>query len=305
MSTQTLPLEHKSIDIYTLQTNKQTNKKMANSIDTFLVRFVSEDAREDAHKSLSELFVELHSSLARDFLKSYCGKKSTKDKGEEEVSKCQAKTAKGDDCPRKTCAESDELCAMHLKQSQKTVNTEKKLKAPMKEVSKCQAKTAKGDDCPRKTCAESDEFCATHLKQSQKPKVEKKPKESKPKESKAKKSKKEVKKIAAHNHELSEKVEESVAENCDLCQTHGNTLDPELTDQELECVSDDIQSRLQAILSNITDLDEDEAEESVAGTSKSNNEQEENDFEVDMPDIDFEEKEEEEDEEEDEEEEDI
>ena len=262
---------------------------MANLVETFLARFVVESERDEARESMSELFGELHASLARDFLKTYSDKKSKDPK--KEVPKCQAKTAKGEDCPRKCCVDSDEYCATHLKQSQKPkaepkAKVEPKAKEPKKEVPKCQAKTAKGEDCPRKCCVDSDEFCVTHLKQSQKPKAEPKSKDSK----KAKVSKKSVKdkKVAEHNHEMSEKIDESVSENCDLCQSHGNTLDPELTEEDFEGVSDDMQSRLQEILSNISELDEAENEESVAGPSRlveEDGEYDEGEI-LDMPEID-------------------
>jgi hypothetical protein len=282
---------------------------MANLVDSFLVRFVAESDRDEARESMSELFGELHASLARDFLKSYGDKKPKESKAKKDVPKCHAKTAKGEDCPRNICDESDEFCAMHLKQSQKP-KAEPKAKAEpkepkaKKEVPKCQAKTAKGEDCPRKCCADSDEFCATHLKQSQKPKAEPKKAEKK---AKAPKKSKAEKKVAEHNHVLNEKIEESVSENCELCQTHGNTLDPELVEEDFEGVSDDMQSRLQEILSNISELDDDEnEEESVAGPSKlveEDGEYDEGDI-LDMPEIDagFQSEDEEEDGEEDEDE---
>jgi len=281
---------------------------MANLVESFLSRFVAETDRDEARESMSELFGELHASLARDFLKSYGEKKpKAEPKAKKEVPKCQAKTAKGEECTRKICEESEEFCAMHLKQSQKPkpepkAKAEPKPKAAKKEVPKCQAKTAKGEDCPRKCCADSDEFCATHLKQSLKPKAE--PKKSKAeKKPKASKKGKAEKKVAEHNHVMSEKIEESVSENCDLCQTHGNTLDPELVEEDFEGVSEDMQSRLQEILSNISELDEPENEESVAGPSKLHEEDGEYDEGeiLDMPDIDAgfqSEEEEEEDEEE-------
>ena len=243
---------------------------MANLIESFLTRFVAESDRDEARESMSDLFGELHASLARDFLRSYGEKKSNESKEPKpEVPKCQAKTAKGEDCPRKICDESEEFCAMHLKQYQKPkpepkAKAEPKPKVAKKEVPKCQAKTGKGDECPRKCCADSDEFCATHLKQSLKPKPESKVE----KKSKAPKKSKVEKKVAKHNHAMSEKIEESVSDNCDLCQTHGNTLDPELVDEDFEGVSEDMQSRLQEILSNISELDEPENEVSVAGPSK-------------------------------------
>ena len=214
---------------------------MANLIESFLSRFVAETDRDEARESMSELFGELHASLARDFLKSYSEKKP----------KAEPKAAK-------------------------------------KEVPTCQAKTAKGEDCPRKVCEESEECCAMHLKQSQKPKAE--PKKAKAeKKPKASKKGKAEKKVAEHNHVMSEKIEESVSDNCDLCQTHGNTLDPDLVDEDFEGVSEDMQSRLQEILSNISELDEAEKEEeSVAGPSKLSEEDGEYDEGeiLDMPDID-------------------
>ena len=265
-------------------------KTMSSQIETFIDRFVAECDRSAALESMCDLFADLHASLARDFLKTYGTKKSKEPKepkeAKKEVPKCQAKTAKGEDCPRKICDESEEFCAMHLKQSQKPkpepkAKVEKKAKEAKKEVATCQAKTAKGDDCPRKCCADSDEFCVTHLKQSQKPKVDKKV------EKKVKAPKKE-KKIAEHNHVLSEKIDESVADNCELCQSHGNTLDPELVDEDFEGVSEDMQSRLQEILSNISELDESENDESVAGPSEIVEEEEEYDEGevLDMPGID-------------------
>lgn len=212
---------------------------MANVVESFLARFVAESERDEARESMSELFGELHASLARDFLKSYGEKKP----------KAEPKAVK-------------------------------------KEVPKCQAKTAKGEECPRKCCADSDEFCATHLKQSQKPKPE--PKKAKAEKKKAPKKSKAEKKVAEHNHVMSEKIEESVSDNCELCQTHGNTLDPELIEEDFEGVSDDMQSRLQEILSNISELDDSENEESVAGPSKLHEEDGEYDEGeiLDMPDID-------------------
>ncbi len=277
------------------------------------MRFVVESEHDEARESMSELFGELHASLARDFLKSYGEKKpKAEPKAKKEVPKCQAKTAKGEECPRKICEESEEFCAMHLKQSHKPkaepkAKAEPKPKAVKKEVPKCQAKTAKGEECPRKCCADSDEFCATHLKQSQKPKAEPK-KANAEKKAKVPKKAKAEKKVAEHNHVPSEKIEESVSDNCELCQTHGNTLDPELVEEDFEGVSEDMQSRLQEILSNISELDETENEESVVGPSKlheEDGEYEEGEI-LDMPDIDagFQSEEDGEEEEEEEEEED-
>jgi len=217
---------------------------MANSIETFLERFVVESDHDEARESMADLFSELHASLAREFMKSY-----------------------GND--------------------KKPATTKAKEAKPV--VPKCQAKTAKGDECPRKCCADSDEFCVTHLKQSQKPKAEPKAKAKAEPKAKASKKVKVAKRVAEHNHDLSEKIDESVSDNCELCQTHGNTLDPELVDEDFEGVSDDMQSRLQEILSNISELDDAEEDDAaVAGPSKlvEDDGEYEEDVILDMPDLD-------------------
>jgi hypothetical protein len=271
---------------------------MANSIETFLERFVVESDHDEARESMADLFSELHASLAREFMKSYGDdKKPATTKAKEAkpvVPKCQAKTSKGDECQRKCCADSDEFCAMHLKQSQKPKAEPKAKKVSKKDdaavvVPKCQAKTAKGDECPRKCCADSDEFCVTHLKQSQKPKAEPKAKAKAEPKAKASKKVKVAKRVAEHNHDLGEKIDESVSDNCELCQTHGNTLDPELVDEDFEGISDDMQSRLQEILSNISELDDaEEDDDAVAGPSKlvEDDGEYEEDVILDMPDLD-------------------
>jgi hypothetical protein len=97
------------------------------------------------------------------------------------------------------------------------------------------------------------------LAQSLKPakqKAEKKtPADKKPKKSSASASSQ--KPVPTHNHALTEEVEA----NCDLCQTHGNAADPELTTSQFEEISGDLQSRLKSILANLHEVPDDDDEE--------------------------------------------
>jgi len=89
------------------------------------------------------------------------------------------------------------------------------------------------------------------LAQSQKP--EKVPKVPKVKKEAPKKL------VPEHNHPLTAEAESEVADNCDLCQSHGNVADPsDMTSEEFEEVSGDLQSRLKSILA---DIHESEGEE--------------------------------------------
>jgi len=257
------------------------------SVASFLAEFVAEDRRDQASEAMSNLFAQLHLILAKEFFESYkdlvpsapalapappppAPKKAL-------AQACSAMTAKGEPCPRKCCAESPEtFCAAHLAQSLKP---EPAPAAPKKQISKkaaraqvplCSGKTAKNEACTRKCCAESDIFCAAHLAQSLKPakasgsakKAEKKPAGDKPKKEKTTKP---VKPVPTHNHALTEEVEA----NCDLCQTHGNAADPELTTAQFEEISGDLQSRLKSILANLHEVEEDEEEEEEEETEKS------------------------------------
>jgi hypothetical protein len=134
------------------------------------------------------------------------------------------------------------------------------------QVPVCTGKTAKNEACTRKCCPESDTFCSTHLAQSLKPVKEKKAAEKKPKSAKSAKkasaqSASAQKPIPTHNHALTEEVEAAVAANCDLCQSHGNAADPELTGVQFEEISGDLQSRLKSILANLHEVEDDEEDE--------------------------------------------
>ena len=57
-----------------------------------------------------------------------------------------------------------------------------------------------------------------------------------------------------------------MAANCDLCQSHGNAADPELTSTQFEEISGDLQSRLKSILANIHEIPDDDEEEEEDST---------------------------------------
>ena len=109
----------------------------------------------------------------------------------------------------------------------------------------CTAVTTKG---PCKFAAKCDGLCGIHLrKRDGGGESSKGPKEA---------TKKVPKKAEApkHSHPLSEEAE------CELCETHGNVVKPELTKAEFEAVAEDgksLQQRLAAILAN-SDNDEDD-----------------------------------------------
>ena len=265
------------------------------SIQAFLADFVVDAKRDEAHAALCDLFATLHAALALQFVHTY----STTDvpsaqalvprvapvpsapkeeprvaptKQKAALPMCTGLTAKKEPCPRRCCPDApDTFCATHLAQSLK----EPKVKAPAPaskkamraQVPVCSGKTAKNEACTRKCCPESDTFCSTHLAQSLKPVKEKKPKaaksaaEKKPKKASAQSASSQQKPIPTHNHALTEEVEAAVAANCDLCQSHGNAADPELTGVQFEEISGDLQSRLKSILANLHEVEDDDEDE--------------------------------------------
>ncbi len=253
--------------------NLSAMSSSSNAIQAFLAEFVVEDLHDRARESMSNLFATLHAALALEFVHAYStppapalapAPPATKKSKLSQAQACSGLTAKGEPCTRKCCPESpDTFCSTHLAQSLK----EPKVKAPAPtskkamraQVPVCSGKTAKGEACTRKCCPESDTFCSTHLAQSLKPakqKAEKKtPADKKPKKSSASASSQ--KPVPTHNHALTEEVEA----NCDLCQTHGNAADPELTTSQFEEISGDLQSRLKSILANLHEVPDDDDEE--------------------------------------------
>ena len=132
----------------------------------------------------------------------------------------------------------------------------------------CCGVTAKGKPCGNK-CFDDGDYCKIHQKVADKAggsKAETKKKKSKGKEvaKGEKKSKVTKKAVPEHTHGL---VEEAVIDDCELCNTHGNALNPELQEAEFELAADttdteNIQSRLAGILAQ---FDEEEEEEKDFG----------------------------------------
>jgi hypothetical protein len=113
----------------------------------------------------------------------------------------------------------------------------------------CQAVTNKGQ-C--RFVAKCDGLCGIHLRKKNKDA------EAGPSEPKVAKKPKVVKKPEApkHTHPLTEE-----SEDCQVCETQGNVITPELTKAEFEAVAEDgqsIQARLKAILANSDNDDSDE-----------------------------------------------
>ena len=108
-----------------------------------------------------------------------------------------------------------------------------------KEKRMCADVTIKGDCCKFKALDGSDR-CGIHQRKSEGVKPEKKPKE--PKEVKEPKKAKEP----VHNHGVDES-----SMDCDLCDTHGSILNPELTEERFEASvqsGEEIKNRLKSLL---------------------------------------------------------
>ena len=275
----------------------------ANAIQAFLAEFVVDAKRDEAHGALCDLFATLHAALALQFVHAYTTDAPASTPNQPEPASepraptkkkatfpsCTGLTAKKEPCPRRCCPDApDTFCSAHLAQSLK----EPKVKAPAQaskkamraQVPVCTGKTAKNEACTRKCCPESDTFCSTHLAQSLKPVKEKKAAEKKPKSAKsvkkasAKSASSAQKPIPTHNHALTEEVEAAVAANCDLCQSHGNAADPELTTSQFEEISGDLQSRLKSILANLHEVEDDEEDdEAESALVKPDHDQDEED----------------------------
>jgi hypothetical protein len=134
---------------------------------------------------------------------------------------------------------------------------EKKKKRQIKEKSdgeQCTAMTTKGR-C--KFAAKCDGLCGIHLRKRD---GETSTALTKPKEPKVVKKKKTE--APKHTHPLTEEDE-----NCLVCETQGNVLNPEMTAAEFEAVTEDgrsIQERLAAILANSDEEDDANADDENA-----------------------------------------
>ena len=117
---------------------------------------------------------------------------------------------------------------------------------PKEGAIRCSGKTAKGEPC--KFSVKEGGLCGIHLRQQTKP-VGGVPKV---------KVVRKVPEVPKHTHELTEESNE-----CELCSTQGNVMVPELTKADFEAVSEDnrsLKERLAAILANSDEDTEDEAE---------------------------------------------
>ena len=140
----------------------------------------------------------------------------------------------------------------------------KKKKTAPEDRQKCSGVTAKGDPC--KNFAQQDgPLCHIHKKKeeasasSSKPvKEPKEPKEPK----KGRKVKAQKKKKSDHPPEHSHELTEEPESPCDLCESHGNVLNPKLPENQFEAIEEgeegDLQSRLRAILDQTDGDDDDE-----------------------------------------------
>jgi hypothetical protein len=99
----------------------------------------------------------------------------------------------------------------------------------------CKGVTGNGTMC-RNGALPGGEYCRMHGREK---KVREPKKETKKKEPKKKKIQPE------HNHEIGEEP----THPCELCESHGDVMDPKLPDDDFECIcEDDIESRLRKIL---------------------------------------------------------
>jgi len=98
----------------------------------------------------------------------------------------------------------------------------------------CEGVTGKGIPCRNKACP-GTKFCKMHAEGKQTT-------EKKEKKKRVKKEAKPKKIQPEHNHVIGE----IPTEPCPLCLTHGDVLDPDLTNNEFE--GEDITERLRAIL---------------------------------------------------------
>lgn len=117
---------------------------------------------------------------------------------------------------------------------------------PKEGAVRCTGKTAKGEPC--KFSVKEGGLCGIHLRQQNKPEG------ATPKPKVVRK----VPEVPKHTHALTEESEE-----CGLCSTQGNVMVPELTKADFEAVSENnqtLQERLAAILANSDEDTEDEGE---------------------------------------------
>ena len=130
----------------------------------------------------------------------------------------------------------------------KAVKKPREPKAEKEPEKPCSGLTSKGGPCKFKAMTGSD-LCGIHQRKAEGVKAEKKPKVET--EKKSKKSPKAKKTEPKHEHPIGDKSDE-----CELCESHGDVVEPQLTESTFEAtVQDgaDIRAKLQAILSEEDD----------------------------------------------------
>lgn len=151
-----------------------------------------------------------------------------------------------------TTSQTREVVKEPKKKAEKKPREPKAEKEPEKP---CSGLTSKGGPCKFKAMPGSD-LCGIHQRKAEGVKAEKKPKVET--EKKSKKSPKAKKTEPKHEHPIGDKSDE-----CELCESHGDVVEPQLTESTFEAtVQDgaDIKAKLQAILSEEDD-EEPEPEE--------------------------------------------
>jgi hypothetical protein len=207
------------------------------AVQQFLATYVAEGDREKAESEMCDLFVNMHSELARKFFTEY-----------------------------KQPAKQHQM-AVNLNEVEEEIEVQKKPKQKkavggVTEKKMCSGVTAKGKACGNK-CFDGGDYCRVHQKVADKAGGSKAGATKKKTEPKKKtKETKQQKVVPVHNHAL---IEEMV-EDCDLCETQGNAMNPELQAAEFEAVpeaaeAENIQSRLAGILAQFDEEQEEEEEE--------------------------------------------
>ena len=196
------------------------------SVPQFIATYVPEGDRVKAESAMCDLFVQMHSDLARKFFTEY-----------NKHPVVQMAVNLNEEVPKPVAVAA--------------ATTEKKL---------CGGMTAKGKTCGNK-CFGGGEYCKVHQKVADKA-VGVVPKKKAAVVGAATKKVKPQKVIPVHNHALTEEV----VEDCPLCDTQGNAMNPELPAAEFEAVletgveTENIQTRLAGILAQF-DEEEEEVEE--------------------------------------------
>lgn len=204
---------------------------MALTVENFLSRFVVEEKHEEATEALNELFAWVNFNMAKSFVKNYGpGAKNWSDSDSESE-------------PKKK--------VVQKKKAEPKNKVEKKI---------CCGTTSKGEQCKNK--AVEGDLCKVHFKKKEsdeKKEKEKKEKETKKKAEPKKKKESKKKKVPEHNHKLSEEE----FDDCEVCQTHGNSVKETDENEVFEKV--DLEKKLLESLNQDFEVEEGDEEEDPFG----------------------------------------